>query len=257
MHFLCIFNTRVPNCGTRFYPVAGAGAGFIVVGSLAARAASNERGTSEEEARNERTRPSAVSRCPLSRQPLPSAVAPSAVARCPQPSAVAVALSRQPLPLRSQCGGRWQARRLTAALLRLGGRRQARRLVAAGASEGRRGGWVLRFGGLRFFAAKTTLLPVVVVVVVCPCALGRACALRYGGSRRRRRRRASALVLAAKKPKPPPLWHSSRHRLPSEAPAATSRHRLPPAAQPQKRRHQPPPPATCRRTDCAKATADG
>ena len=140
VYFLCIFNTLVPHCGTRFYPVAGAGAGFIVVGSLAARAASNERRRSEEEARNERTRPSAVSRCPqplpsavaLSPQPLPSAVA---VSRCPLSSAVAVAVT-------------------------------ARRQVAGG------GGWGLRFcgwalggrrwrlecqsgGGLGFFAAKT------------------------------------------------------------------------------------------------------
>ena len=109
MCFLCIFNTHVPKCGATIPAVAGVGAGFIVVASPAARAASNERGTSEEEARNERTRPSAVSRC---RQPLPSAVAVSQAGRW-------------------MLGGRWQARRLTAALFRLGGRRQARRLGAS------------------------------------------------------------------------------------------------------------------------------
>ena len=111
-----MFNTLVPQCGTRFYPVAGAGAGFIVGASLAARAASNERRRSEEEARNERTSPSAVSRCP---QPLPSAVAVSQAGRW-------------------RLGGRWQV------VAAGGGAFSARRQGAGG------GGLGLRCGGLGF-----------------------------------------------------------------------------------------------------------
>lgn len=139
---MCIFYIFL----TKFLPRGGRWCWLhrwrLVGSSRSEQRAPKERGRSEQRVRPSVSRqplrrqplPSAVSRCDLSRCPQPSAAAvsrcpqPSAVSRCrcPQPSAVAVAQS-----VRRLLGGRWQARRLTAALLRLGGRRQARRLWAS------------------------------------------------------------------------------------------------------------------------------
>ena len=82
---------------------------LVLDSSLAARWQLAQRATSEERARKKRGTSAPVR----------------------QPSAVALSRCRQPLPFRKLGGGRWQARRLTAALLRLVGRRQARRLGAS------------------------------------------------------------------------------------------------------------------------------
>lgn len=131
VHIPCIFY----ECLTHLYHNAAQGStpsrALVLASSWSARWQLAQRATSEERARKKRgtsapiRQPSAVtlSRC---RQPLPSALS-----RCRQPLPSAVALSPQPLPFRKLGGGRWKARRLTAALLRLVGRRQARRLGAS------------------------------------------------------------------------------------------------------------------------------
>ena len=142
IHISCVFYTFL----THMYHVMIQGStpsrALVLASSWVPRWQLAQRATSEERARKKRgtsapvRQPSAValSRC---RQPLPSALSrcrqplPSALSRCRQPLPSAVALSRQPLPFRKLGGGRWQARRLTAALLRLVGRRQARRLGAS------------------------------------------------------------------------------------------------------------------------------